>query len=344
MKFKSFLTVTLFIFTISLLFTSQSYAGIEGPIPESDNDQDNFALTAFFDLRERESFVQITNTDSVPQLMHVQIFNVAQNCNENNFFDNYTINDTHVYNLRDILTNDTNPSGVVLPDNSYGLVIVTPVDPVEFDFQSGALIGNFRVLDNNGYEYRTNMSGWNDDNPFPEPINQQLTFNYSKSSGITLSDVVGIYVISDGEGVREWRADSITRTFTVMDVDIFDLNENPLSCRDVAFACVQPDSSFVDEILAYDGGEGGSFEGENGANAASFEYGINEAVPHSKNGELLCPGNNIEDGIVILNIQGIALPDSSNGSFILNVFIGLNNGNGRGSMDAVWWEHAILDT
>lgn len=88
-----------------------------------------------------------------------------------------------------------------------------------------------------------------------------------------------------------------------MDVDIYDLNEVPLSCRDVAFACVQPDSPFVDEILAYDGGNGGELVGTNGSNIASFEYGINESIPHSRNGELLCPGNVIGDGFVGLNFR-----------------------------------------
>ena len=50
-------------------------------------------------------------------IIHIQIFNVADDlCDENNFFDTYTPNDTHIYNLRDILTNDENPSGVTLPD------------------------------------------------------------------------------------------------------------------------------------------------------------------------------------------------------------------------------------
>ena len=35
-------------------------------------------------------------------------------------------------------------------------------------------------------------------------------------------------------------------------------------------------------------------------NVARFEYGINEAVPHSRSGELLCPDNVIYEGIVRL--------------------------------------------
>ena len=46
------------------------------------------------------------------------------------FFDVYTPNDTHVYNMREILTNDGNPSGVVLPENAYGFVAVTQVNQI----------------------------------------------------------------------------------------------------------------------------------------------------------------------------------------------------------------------
>ena len=331
------------LFVFSIVNTYQSNAGFDIPIPDSDsnNDDENYGMTAFFDLRDRESFVQVTNNDSEAIILHIQIYNVAQNCNENNFFDNYTINDTHVYNLRDILTNDGNPSGVVLPEDAYGIVVVTPVNSTLDSFEETSFIGNFRIIDDNGYEYRTNMSGWNDDSFFPDFIDDSdfLTFNFSQQGGVSFSDIVGILVVDPGNS-GEWQADNVTRTFAVMDVDIYDLNEVPLSCRDIAFSCVQPDSSFVDEILAFDG-DGGDFEGSNGATAASFEYGINNVIPHSKNGELLCPGNVIQDGIVVLNFQGMALPSDSDGEAIFNVFVGLNNGNGRGSMDAVWWENPL---
>ena len=83
-----------------------------GPSTDTSNIEDNIPLIAFFDLRNRESFVQVTNVDGENQNLHIQIFNVADNCNENNFFDLYTGNDTHIYNMRNILTNDGNPSGV----------------------------------------------------------------------------------------------------------------------------------------------------------------------------------------------------------------------------------------
>ncbi len=343
MKFSFLITIFLFLLTFSFANVQLTHSQIF-PLPDSDSQSfaDNLGLTAFFDLRDRESFVQITNTSSGPVTLHVQVFNVGQNCNENDFFDAYTVNDTHTYDLRNILTNDANPSGVVLPGDAYGIVVITAVD-TDFTFDPTNLIGNFRVIDNNGYEYRTNMSGWNQTSLFEEFFgNITSTFNFSNRDGISLSDIVGIILSSESGGqVGTWLADNITRTFMVMDVDIYDLNETPLSCRDVAFACVQPDSSFVDEILTFNQtGPDGQFFGQNGANTASFEYGINESIPNSKDGELLCPGNIINEGFVRMTLQGVALP-SNPGRVMLNVFVGLNNGNGRGSMDAVWWENLL---
>ncbi|NIS07487.1 MAG: hypothetical protein GWO07_01705, partial [Candidatus Dadabacteria bacterium] len=81
-------------------------------------------LHAFFDLRERESFLQVTNTDTAnPYFVHVQVFTVNERCNENNFYDLYTPNDTHVYNMRNIIPNDGGESGFQLPDGAYGIVV-----------------------------------------------------------------------------------------------------------------------------------------------------------------------------------------------------------------------------
>ena len=121
--------IKLFLLILALMaFTATNvYAG---DINIVETDRDDFVLVGFFDLRQRESFIQVTNTQDDPAFVHIQIFNVADNCNENNFFDNYTPNDTHTYNLRDIQTNDGNPSGVVLPSDAYGisLLILIPRD------------------------------------------------------------------------------------------------------------------------------------------------------------------------------------------------------------------------
>ena len=291
-----------------------------------ESDTESFQLVSFYDLRERESFVQITNTSSSPNRVHVQVFDVGNNCNENNFYDNLTGNDTHVYNLRDIKTNDSNPSGIVLPDGAYGIVVITTVDPNGNAIFTRDIIGNFRAIDNSGFEYRTNSLGIAGITPsFIEPPQPELHFNFNQESGVVFSDVIG-FTLDDAalgetgtEQISEVLSTDIVSINTLFDVDILDLDENIFSCRNVIFACTDQDNPRLEELL----------ETVGGANVASFEYGINEAIPHSKGGELLCPGNNITNGVVRLTIL-----DESAQAF--GLYIGLNNGNGRGSMDAVW--------
>ena len=296
----------------------------EFEIPGTDFD-DAIYLAYFFDLRERESFIQITNTSPEQKLLHVQIFNVNDNCNENDFFDNYTISDTHVYNMRDIITNDGNPSGVILPDDAYGIVTIT--NPNGDD---GNLTGNFRIIDNSGYEYRTNAMVYPNSSA-PDNPDFTNTFNFNSNNGVTLSDVVGINIFfCEGD---ELCASEILDIFITYDIDIYDKNEVVFSCRDVIFACVDQDNPLYEELLST---TDNTF-GEPNANVASFEYGINNAIPHSRGSELLCPGNTIDEGIVRMIGQGGG--DDTESIFF---FVGLNNGNGRGSMDSVWNTAAIF--
>lgn len=230
--------------------------------------------------------------------------------------------------MRDILTNDTNPSGVVLPVDAYGFVYIARIDEGRRNPNRGSgLIGNFRIVDNLGYEYRTNSAG--DDGSFYGgdfgfPLN---SFNFNKEAGVVLSDIVGIVLIEEGVNcpLGEVCASNLVDSFVSFDIDIYNLNEVPFSCRNVIFACIDNDNPRLEELLEFVGT----------SSVASFEYGINDAIPHSKGGELLCPANNIEDGIVTL--QTITSPPNDTGTGLgYSLFVGLNNGNGRGSMDYAW--------
>jgi len=328
---KSFLLLITLLFTISFISTDNSYAE-HTRIPDTDTGVG--LLFSFFDLRDRETYVQVTNTAnpdvsndidvSGDVTVHVQIFNVDDNCNENNFFDTLTPNDTHVYNMRDIQTNNGAPSGVILPDNAYGFVSISAVDSnLVIDEESGILIGSVRILDDSGYEYRTNSSGQENERNF-QPNNREWFFNFNNKGGVTLSDVVGI-VVEDIDGFDNnspaVEASNILDAWHVMDVDILNEDEVIFSCRNVMFACTDQDSPLYEELLEQPSSDF--------ANVASFEYGINNSIPHTKDGELLCPGNTIEEGIVRLDI-------GNNDGSLVGIFVGLNNGNGRGSMDTAW--------
>ncbi len=357
MKYK--LTIVLLLLSLAILPANYATAGpglgagdVVVTLAESDGPiLSGLGLFYFFDLRDRETFVQYTYPDSFEvdsdggpfisgdnSTAHIQIFNVADNCNENNFFDIYTPGDTHTYNMRDIQTNDGNPSGVVLPDGAYGFVVITGIRIVAADLSDA--IGNVRILDNNGYEYRTNALALADADSGSVNGGNLLqiasSFNFNTEAGVILSDVVGItaVAIDAPDPVElEWVALPVQGVYSPFDIDIYDLNEVPFSCRDIIFSCVDEDNPLLEELLTVAGT----------ANVASFEYGINNAIPHSKGGELLCPGNTISNGTVYL----IPEPYSQAAVDIFNQFdtvvdvplffgfVGLNNGNERGSFDAI---------
>ena len=295
--------------TLILIFTALITINANAGLSVTETDSGDFQLAGFYDLRDRESFIQITNTDTNVQTIHIQIFDVSNLCNENNFFDDFTPNDTHVYNLRDILTNDGNPSGVILPDGAYGIFVASYVD------NDLTMIGNLRIEDNNGYEYRTNLNGIGE--TATGTSEDVYTYNFNTEGGITLSDVVGINL--DNIATNEVSAADIINTWTSWDIDIYDLNEVPFSCRNVIFACTDQNNPQLEALLEESGD----------ASVASFEYGINDAIPHSKGGELLCPNNIISEGF----IRMVFINNGDSFDDAISFFVGLNNGNSRGSMD-----------
>ena len=350
MSLTKLIPTILILFFVFLFAVPSDVSAVHTRTPETDTGAPN--LFSFFDLRDRETYVQVTNTANPDFIesgdqdninvsnditVHVQIWDVNNNCTENNFFDTYTPNDTHVYNMRDIQTNNGNPSGVILPEGAYGIVSIALIDAANgIARDTHILLGNFRILDNAGYEYRTNSSGWEPRSGGPAatcstfPPNETYTLNFNTNGGVRFSDIVPIIfnrlnpeILADNNGFEI----NILDAWQLYDVDIFDLNENAFSCRNVVFGCVDEDNPLIEELL-----EVASEETESSASVAAFEYGINEAIPHSRGGELLCPGNTITEGFVKLSrFEGIE--DDDIAASKTAQFIGLNNGNGRGSMD-----------
>ncbi len=348
MNFKK-ITALLILFTLIIIpfsaFADDDDDSCDAFIGSTDGDP--YQLYAFFDLRDRESFVQTTYSNN-PDFsgigsditVHIQIFDVNNNCNENNFFDTLTPNDTHIYNMRSIETNNGNPSGVVLPGDAYGIVVISLIDSegTIFNTSDSPLVGNFRVLDKLGYEYRTNMAGifsGNQQEVLPDGENGSYTFNFNQIGGVTLSDVVGISVGGISSGEDGINLANITDNFTVIDVDLYNNNEVPFSCRNIIFSCVDENSIRTEELLEAAANEGQS------ASVASFEYGINEVIPHSKSGELLCPNNVIGEGFALLTV--LFHYDDLPGDPFFAGYVGLNNGNGRGSMDSFWTPNNQFD-
>ncbi|NIP30658.1 MAG: hypothetical protein GTO02_12240 [Candidatus Dadabacteria bacterium] len=92
------------------------------------------------------------------------------------------------------------------------------------------------------------------------------------------------------------------------------MNEEPLSCDRRNFAC-----------------------------GNVMNYGVNEDYPNSKGGPLLCPGAGLADpkgGFIHFDNIGTTLTNldfinfDSDSEVLLHTYIGINNGDGTGSMDA----------
>jgi len=128
--------------------------------------------------------------------------------------------------MRDILTNNGAPSGVVLPDSAYGFVVISVVDSnLVIDEDARILVGNFRILDDLGYEYRAN-SGGQVHLGAQQPDRRDWYFNFNTLAGVTLSDVVAINVSRDDDfSQNEPSVEvNILDAWKSIEVDIFNIN------------------------------------------------------------------------------------------------------------------------
>jgi hypothetical protein len=173
----------------------------------------------------------------------------------------------------------------------------------------------FRIIDDSGYEYRANTAG-------EDPQNDRTDgdiINFSVANGHNLSDVVGIAYQGDSD--RVWMGSTILATFT--DIKSWDDVEFDTSCSNTTFACA----------------------------AGLLDKGIDNSVPNSKgNTDDICATMQLglhtsawlEMGSLSIGCfdpfgQETGCPGADNSKYFVG-FVGLNNGDGTGSMDS-WWSH-----
>ncbi len=329
------------VFTLLLIAPTVSMAGLVtitvDTIDQTDQATDD--LVYFWDMRmARQTFAQLTNVSQGTVFVHVQIFNVTSPvvvCEETDFDDVYTPGDTHVYDLGNLVSNnDADGLGFVgfsAPgadfDEGYGLIVISA-----FSGPEDSLIGMFRIIDGDGdFEYRTNAAG---EEVFSLASNfwDRGVVNFNNVDGADLADVVGLVYrrIDDSSVVASPLIQAVfgNATGDVTDADpqvhIFDEFESPTSCSPTTFAC---DLTLVDK-------------------------GIDNFHPNSK-GEVnrIC-NDSVDVGWLFMPLQRFNCFDvdpitgdcpSTQVSTVLFVgFLGLNNGDGTGSMDS-WWTPSISD-
>ncbi len=312
------------------LLPINAHAGFNDFDPVDQTDAVSYAVVYFWDLRmARQTYAQLTNMSQFNISVHVQIFNVASPaviCEETNFDDIYTPGDTHVYDLSNLVSNnDADGLGFVgnsAPnadlDEGYGLIVVsTP------RFQD-VLIGMFRIIDGDSdFEYRTNAAGeifFNNPRVWTTGV-----LNFNNVDGANLSDVVGLvyrrvgsFSVTAGPHIQALFGDATGDvTDPTPQIHIFDEFESPTSCSPTTFTC---DTGLVDKA-------------------------IDNFHPNSK-GEVnrIC-NDSVDVGWLFMPLQRFFCfdvdPDGGdcsigNGGAYFVGFLGLNNGDGTGSMDS-WW-------
>ncbi len=298
-----------------------------------------------YDKRERLSLVQITNICPFPVVIHVQVFDDgSEDCEENSFWDTLTGKDTNVYDLDDPLV-QSNPDG-------FGFIVTSEVTGVGSTvlFEIDCLIGNFRIIDDAGFEYRSNSAAIFREGV--ETTTDVYTFNFNDVENADQSDVFGIAVDGAGTGNVDaggaiaaifagniFTADDF---FTYDSILEFNDAEVPFDCDALAFQCGDPNETLFDtlQILGLD----------IPSNRIAFEFGINPALPSATAEENICdapfgtgfivmPLTLIVSGLFTQGDINIAVPVDfpllgPQGFFV--GYTGLNDGDGTGSMD-VWW-------
>jgi len=317
-------------------------------------DMGSSRLVYFVDRRERESYVQVTNTTTSSVNIHVQIFDVTGGglleCEECDFNDSLTPEDTHVYNAEDFITNSGGgTSQCNLEDDHYGFVVISVDDDSvcaggRGGCAGGPLIGMFRITDDAGYEYRTNAAGKEVRSYHSYASAEEEIFvdgggknrwddlvNFEQADGNVFADLVGITFWE--ESYRKVNASpNVGTSFGIRDeIEIFTETEVPGSCSPAIFSC-------------------SSTQGFGGL--GNMDKGIDNSLPNDKlDNNRICSTERLDtnsSGWVHMPFSGFACqpPFGDADDFECNKniernayfvgFIGLNNGDGTGSMDS-WW-------
>ncbi|NIP31768.1 MAG: hypothetical protein GTO02_19860, partial [Candidatus Dadabacteria bacterium] len=329
MRYFKYLVLA-FLITIPVNVFAGDFPAIQSNVTFLTTDRPDEEAYAYYDLRNRKSYIQVTHVDDVrnPLCIHVQIFQQDRSCDELNFEDELTPNDTVVYDLDNIIKNDGSEAPINLADDSYGFVAISSFVCGDRDSDgNNDLIGNFRIIDDSGYEYRMNLIMDKRSKTILPPIvptifepidtvTAHVVIPFNTVDGANQADIVGFVVDNDRLGNGQEGKDDDYNVYNeeagiTFDVFQFDENEEPLSCDKVTFACA-PDKA--------------------------MHYGINDDYPASRGDNLLCEGGGLKPGqtngyISLENptfLSPLELVDRIEDDFEFICLVGLNNGNGTG--------------
>ena len=313
-KIKYFLVLA-----VLLIIPIRAMAGDGAPfgldfIDQTDTGADR--LIYAYDTVGRETYIQVTNTSDGFVSIHVQVFRAQDGCAKDDFEYCLTPGDTQVWNVENF------PGSPDL-SLSHGFVSISidndsPISGCD-DNPDDSIIGMFRIISDAGYEYRTNAANSESESGFPQIYD---VLNFNDVSGNNLSDVIGITFVDLGSS-QVTASPLIGTLFGTVFSDeqnlIFDEFEGANSCSPVFFSCGD----------------------------TTINYGIDNSIPNSQGFGSICNTSRLSEansaGWLYLPFIDYVCVDADGNSvgcddfvdFIHFVgFLGLNNGDGSGSMDS----------
>lgn len=294
-------------------------------------------LVYYFDNRNRKSYIQLANLSNSEIEVHVQIWlanSTLQDCEEIDFIDMYTPNDLHTYDTLNLSSN----SGEVPLDGvsaqlagKYGFVVIS-----KSDGPSDSLVGTMRIIDDAGYEYKTNAVA-----PESKSTNSDMFGDINFNNISSASELIG-FTYSELPGVAPVAAHGVSTTFgdpsgreifiigDFIDEDMGGSGTSTiLTCSPLTFAC----------------------------NDTFTNIGIDRSLPNMINpsGRVACNtsviGADHQAGWLYLPYRSTSCTVDSavgdgEGNCIYDThfvgFIGLTNGSSSGFFDS-WWGGEIID-
>ena len=302
------------------MFAESPHAGSPGPIQLTDGGADR--LVYYFDTRMRKSYIQLANLSASPVSVHVQIWivNGFIDCEEIDFFDDYSGKDVHTYDMSAVAGNDT-PSPISSPSaGTYGFVVIS-----RSSGPANSLTGTMRIIDDAGHEYRANAAT-------PESASTDASaegiINFSNSNGHSSSEVIGFTYV-------EFSADTVIASPTIRSVfgtlsspnaiQIHDEFENDFSCVPREFNCSDGNANIaIDNSLT------------NTKSDPNRVCDLSIISPSNDSGYLRMPFEQYICTDLPPPLMSSVCPTATH--FV--GFVGLTNGTGSAVFDS-WWEGGL---
>ncbi|NIP38823.1 MAG: hypothetical protein GWM89_07160 [Candidatus Dadabacteria bacterium] len=223
----------------------------------------------------RNTLVQLTNTSESEVTVHIQFLDEA-GCTEVNFFDTFTGEDTHVYDLGNCAVNGGAPGSCPIDTDRNGVMVFTPVvsgqdnadakafnhlhavvdittegpadcwdgddDPIDYTFRFNAA-GRLAVdlTTGNLLEDDTVLDGAATglQTILPSELMYHYNSNFADANdGAVYADLIVVAISDDYTIPNEYKAvNGITANFSIN--NIVDDFENSISCGDRQFECLE---------------------------------------------------------------------------------------------------------